>query len=1206
MKKTNIIIIGIILIVCSQIVLGALTDNLEIYYTFNDSTNQGDDILGSVNDGVVTNNIVGTGKNNNSINFTGTGYMVVNDTANNSPISAMSVNLWYKASDMAGAYKFFTKDVNFAGNGAYQFGMGGAGNGKARFLISTTGSYDSAKDLTANTTLNADTWYMLTAVYDGSNLLIYVNSVLDGQKAVTGNIHDSTAVVNFFMENIATNRIKGGVDELGFWKDKALSPAEITQLYNGGTGLFYPFGETPPPTGANFSIDFISQKPSDLTATSLFSTNILNVTYNVSNITGLRYTYLNYTITTAPQRCVFFLNGTCYQQGNTFIRKNSNTNNLSSLQDYILNDNMIYPGTYNLNETVVERTVHDIKNLAGSNNYLIIPLKNVSNATSYNQFELYINTTGTAEIFYCNSSYSTGNPTIADTCILISSFSSGSFNHTHNQSKHNVFALPINTTTGRVGSVRVSNLSQFVIRNAEYIGSTNTSCGAKYSTNSGGAYSDLSYCPDAHLHQYVGNEYLNYTACMFNGNLTCSSFRVDLIDPVYLPPTAPEITNPINNSQVVGEWLNITYQSSIPSTNTSTIKLYNISLLNSDLSFNRTLKSNNSLNLSYYWNTYLSQLSTGIYYIRVLVVDSNNNTNYDISESINITTNSKINISVKDYLSNALVDTYSINITDLVTGIKRNDSTTTNYTTFDVVKGRSYNVTVDALGYSYASASFTIPFNISKTINDTATYTTSLTAPQSFIQSNLASYVNPKVISETVLMKADASTTAICYVNYTYSDGTVKNSSVESTTSTSYVSKSFTNPEPTKNVVLAELWCYKSGSSGLSVTNHTISIVYDSTYYDAVVYAYTQNSVSIYIYDEITLLLVDNQNITVQFIADSSITRVTDNGTLYVDNLTSGVWSVRFSGDNYTTKTYTITVNNKSTQTLNAYLTSTSNLVVFETTDITSGVPIENASFTMEKLINGSYVVTESKFTDIIGDSQFAYVPYTKYKFTVAKEGYNTKVFYLDPIIFATYTISLTPLATPSNPLDFDQVTVVYYPKFFYNNRANNFTFLISSPTGVLTNYGFNISYPGGSNATSGVNANGQTFVFFFNITGANTFDRLNLTFNYSSTLSGIKTFRTSFEILGTTGIGNNTMIQLKDNTYGLGLMERAFITMIIVVIISGLAYSLIGVGGALLLGLIIHGMAVFFGFMPIGSIVISLLVGFLMILANSTIGGRQ
>ncbi len=41
------------------------------------------------------------------------------------------------------------------------------------------------------------------------------------------------------------------MDEVGIW-EKQLSPAEVTELYNTGSGLSYPFGES---SGTNFQIN---------------------------------------------------------------------------------------------------------------------------------------------------------------------------------------------------------------------------------------------------------------------------------------------------------------------------------------------------------------------------------------------------------------------------------------------------------------------------------------------------------------------------------------------------------------------------------------------------------------------------------------------------------------------------------------------------------------------------------------------------------------------------------------------------------------------------------------------------------------------------------------------------------------------------------------------------------------------------------------
>jgi hypothetical protein len=321
--------------------------------------------------------------------------------------------------------------------------------------------------------------------------------------------------------------------------------------------------------------------------------------------------------------------------------------------------------------------------------------------------------------------------------------------------------------------------------------------------------------------------------------------------------------------------------------------------------------------------------------------------------------------------------------------------------------------------------------------------------------------------------------------------------------------------------------------------------------------------------------------------------------------LTSGTWTVRFSGGNYTTKTYTLTVGDRSNQNLDAYLSSSAYLVVFGVTSLATNLAVEDASFTMEKLIGASYVIIENKYTDILGKAQFSYVPYTKYKFTIAKTGYLTKIFYLDPVIYSTYEISLVQVSSQPSVTDYDQVSVVFYPKTFTNNAVNNFTFLISSPTGTLVNYAYTIKYPNGSNTSSGILSTGETLQTLFTITNATLFSTVNLSFNYTSTINGFKQFSGQYAITGGSIGGNNTIDNLRNNHYSMGLLERAFLVMIVVVIGAGFAYGLAGIGGSLLIGLIIMGISVYLGFLPIASIVISLLLG-MVILVSSGIGGNK
>lgn len=101
-----------------------------------------------------------------------------------------------------------------------------------------------ALDYTEPWTYSTNTWYMVTVTFDGTTEKLYVNgsqigtgfdgSTLNTASSSTAYIGCQAASAYFF---------DGYIDEVGVWS-KALSTTEITSLYNGGSGLQYPFGES--------------------------------------------------------------------------------------------------------------------------------------------------------------------------------------------------------------------------------------------------------------------------------------------------------------------------------------------------------------------------------------------------------------------------------------------------------------------------------------------------------------------------------------------------------------------------------------------------------------------------------------------------------------------------------------------------------------------------------------------------------------------------------------------------------------------------------------------------------------------------------------------------------------------------------------------------------------------------------------------------
>ncbi len=79
-------------------------------------------------------------------------------------------------------------------------------------------------------TLIPGTWYHIVYTYNGSIVTCYVNNTSIGTFASTG-YGNTDQGLQFFIGN----GIAGKEDEFGVWS-RALSPAEISDLYNGGSG----------------------------------------------------------------------------------------------------------------------------------------------------------------------------------------------------------------------------------------------------------------------------------------------------------------------------------------------------------------------------------------------------------------------------------------------------------------------------------------------------------------------------------------------------------------------------------------------------------------------------------------------------------------------------------------------------------------------------------------------------------------------------------------------------------------------------------------------------------------------------------------------------------------------------------------------------------------------------------------------------------
>jgi len=395
-------------------------------------------------------------------------------------------------------------------------------------------------------------------------------------------------------------------------------------------------------------------------------------------------------------------------------------------------------------------------------------------------------------------------------------------------------------------------------------------------------------------------------------------------------------------------------------------------------------------------------------------------------------------------------------------------------------------------------------------------------------------------------------------------------------------------------------------SPGYAVDDSTNwqNITVSSTLQNASFSLWSNNSIRIRVYDENTQALTIGTNISIVVTGNASEnTYYTTDGTYFLEDLQDGNYTLKFSGGNYTTKTYTVTVADQSTQELDAYLSSEYQTVTFTISNYNNGATIESASFTVARLINSTYTVTESKNSDITGRVQVSYLQNVKYRFTVTKEGYQDKVFYLDPVIFSSYTVYLVPIEPTDDAQIFQDVSIVYTPKIYYNDATNNLTFSFSSPDGTFSYYGFNLTYPGnpGSLTYNGTLAIGEQFDLNFNIVDAALLDTINITYWYDTTLSNQKIVRVSHTIVGS-GSLNNTWLNLrKDGISGLGDYEKVLIVLLFVIILSGVSYPIAGAKGSILVGCLIWGIGAYLAFTNLWAVLPSILTGIIAL-----IGGRE
>ena len=177
------------------------------------------------------------GKTLYSAKFNGSNSYAYASSPVQQPTTNFSVSVWSKwdskpssSVGLVGNFKTgVTPQVGFAmtklsNENVFSFWADGTANSSAARALGTTNFVTGQ-------------WYHTVGTYDGSNVKIYVNGVLEGTAAYTAtpNATDQPLVIGRWYGNYDGYYHDGEIDQVRIF-NKALSSTEISQLYGGGSG----------------------------------------------------------------------------------------------------------------------------------------------------------------------------------------------------------------------------------------------------------------------------------------------------------------------------------------------------------------------------------------------------------------------------------------------------------------------------------------------------------------------------------------------------------------------------------------------------------------------------------------------------------------------------------------------------------------------------------------------------------------------------------------------------------------------------------------------------------------------------------------------------------------------------------------------------------------------------------------------------------
>lgn len=212
-----------------------MTGNVLLMH-LNESSGTIVDSSGEGNDGTYNGSLYAqSGKLNGAIGFSPTDVITVPDDSTLRQTAAFTVSVWLDINALS-SYQYIVNKWTYSG-GSFRSWSLNTTNNNLHWRASTAGTDGTTQIVSYNYTPHVGQWTHLTGVYNGTNLILYINGSSVGSTPLASVISTSQDVYIGAGNLGASFGLNGDLDEVAIY-NRALGPTEIADIYKRGALKF--------------------------------------------------------------------------------------------------------------------------------------------------------------------------------------------------------------------------------------------------------------------------------------------------------------------------------------------------------------------------------------------------------------------------------------------------------------------------------------------------------------------------------------------------------------------------------------------------------------------------------------------------------------------------------------------------------------------------------------------------------------------------------------------------------------------------------------------------------------------------------------------------------------------------------------------------------------------------------------------------------